>query len=231
MARYIKSFILPYLDKKNCYPYSILSPKKLRHIEFEPVTIFYGSNGSGKSTLLNIIARKLNLEMNDKGNDSQYLQSLINDSSYQIDYAFKPDDTELPEESRFIRSEEVMNAIVRQRKKNDSIKEHLKSKRPDLYRQFFESGPNGGLGVWSDDNWVYRVIERFDNGRSNGELAFEYFQNNIGMNSLTLLDEPENSMSPKYQKELAKMIEDYAHYFRCQFIIATHSHFCLQFRM
>lgn len=77
MARYIKSFIFPYLDKENCYPYSVLAPKKLRHIEFEPVTIFYGSNGSGKSTLLNLISRKLEISMKDKGNDGRFIQPVI----------------------------------------------------------------------------------------------------------------------------------------------------------
>lgn len=46
-------------------------------------------------------------------------------------------------------------------------------------------------------------------------------------NTLYLLDEPENSMSPKMQIELAKILEDYARFFGCQFVIATHSPFLL----
>ena len=42
-----------------------------------------------------------------------------------------------------------------------------------------------------------------------------------------LLDEPENSLSPRFQNELAIMISNYARFFKCQFIIATHSPFLL----
>ena len=42
-----------------------------------------------------------------------------------------------------------------------------------------------------------------------------------------MLDEPENSMSPIFQIELVKNIEDMARFCGCQFIIATHSPFLL----
>lgn len=82
MARYITSFSLPYMDKNILYPFNILAPKKLRNINFAPVTIFYGSNGCGKSTLLNIISRKLDIPMKDKGNDGRFIQPLIDKCSY-----------------------------------------------------------------------------------------------------------------------------------------------------
>jgi len=44
---------------------------------------------------------------------------------------------------------------------------------------------------------------------------------------LKILDEPENSLSPKRQMELMKFIEDSARYLGCQFIISTHSPFLL----
>ena len=44
---------------------------------------------------------------------------------------------------------------------------------------------------------------------------------------MNLLDEPENSLSPKFQIQLADMIKDMAKYCGCQFIIATHSPFML----
>ena len=40
---------------------------------------------------------------------------------------------------------------------------------------------------------------------------------------LYLLDEPENSLSPSLCAELARFIADSARFYRCQFIIATHS--------
>lgn len=62
---------------------------------------------------------------------------------------------------------------------------------------------------------------------SNGESAFRYFTDKIGENGLYLLDEPENSLSPKRQLELVKFIEDSARFMGCQFVISTHSPFLL----
>lgn len=95
MARYIKSFSLPYMDKNILYPYNILASKKLRNIGFEPITIFYGSNGSGKSTLLNIISRKLEIQMKDKGNDGRFIQPLIDKCSY-IPGEYREDHRDFP---------------------------------------------------------------------------------------------------------------------------------------
>ena len=65
---------------------------------------------------------------------------------------------------------------------------------------------------------------------SNGESAFMYFQNRIRENALYLLDEPENSLSPKRQLELIKFLEESVRFFGCQFIIATHSPFILSLK-
>ena len=75
----------------------------------------------------------------------------------------------------------------------------------------------------------YVRSELVDNVReySNGESAFMYFTEKIQENGLYLLDEPENSLSPKLQIELMKFIEDSARFFDCQFIISTHSPFLL----
>ena len=62
---------------------------------------------------------------------------------------------------------------------------------------------------------------------SNGESAFKFFTEKIKENALYLLDEPENSLSPKRQIELAQFIEEAARFYRCQFIISTHSPFLL----
>ena len=65
---------------------------------------------------------------------------------------------------------------------------------------------------------------------SNGESAFLYFTEKIGDNGLYILDEPENSLSPKRQMELMEFIEDSARFFGCQFIISTHSPFLLSMK-
>jgi len=62
---------------------------------------------------------------------------------------------------------------------------------------------------------------------SNGETALNYFESKFKNDRLYCLDEPENSLSPKMQLELVKLIEEMAHYCGCQFIIATHSPFLL----
>ena len=62
---------------------------------------------------------------------------------------------------------------------------------------------------------------------SNGETAYEYFDTKLKNDTLYCLDEPENSLSPKMQIELVKLLETLSHYCGCQFIIATHSPFIL----
>lgn len=226
MALYLKNFILPRLTTEIVYPYNIFAPKKLHNIAFTPITIFYGSNGSGKSTLLNIIARKLNIEMLDKGNDAETLQPFIDKCDYEVTAPFGKH-CDIPEYSRFIRSEEILHGIVRTRQRNECVKQHIRKANSDLYEQFFNNSESKKAYVWSSDFWIYNALEKFKELRSNGEQAFDYFQDNIFENTLILLDEPETSLSPKYQKELAKMITDYTRFFKCQFVIATHSPFIL----
>ena len=75
--------------------------------------------------------------------------------------------------------------------------------------------------------YVARRLPREVDGRSNGETAFYYFTQKIRENALYLLDEPENSLSPKLQRELAVFLADSARFFGCQLIISTHSPFLL----
>ena len=63
--------------------------------------------------------------------------------------------------------------------------------------------------------------------RSNGESALAVFSERIREDALYLLDEPENSLSPERQLELAQFLHDSARFYNCQFIIATHSPFLL----
>ena len=63
--------------------------------------------------------------------------------------------------------------------------------------------------------------------RSNGETALDFFAEMLQNDTLYLLDEPENSLSPKMQLKLKALIEEKARYCGCQFVIATHSPFLL----
>ena len=62
---------------------------------------------------------------------------------------------------------------------------------------------------------------------SNGENAFEFFMEKVQGNALYLLDEPENSLSAKWQVKLASYLEGLARFENCQFVIVTHSPFLL----
>ena len=62
---------------------------------------------------------------------------------------------------------------------------------------------------------------------SNGETALNYFESKLKNDTLYCLDEPENSLSPLLQQELADMLTEKARYCGCQLIIATHSPFLL----
>ena len=53
------------------------------------------------------------------------------------------------------------------------------------------------------------------------------YKRQLQNDTLYLLDEPENSLSPKMQLKLKSLIEEKARYCGCQFLIATHSPFLL----
>jgi len=62
---------------------------------------------------------------------------------------------------------------------------------------------------------------------SNGETSIQYLKDHLIPDSLYLLDEPEVSLSPQNQVEMAEIINEMARLLGCQFIIATHSPFML----
>lgn len=62
---------------------------------------------------------------------------------------------------------------------------------------------------------------------SNGENGFRYFVDAIQPGGLYLLDEPENSLSPEKQLQLTAFLQSMVRFYKCQFIIATHSPFIL----
>ena len=71
----------------------------------------------------------------------------------------------------------------------------------------------------NEDGGTYHAVD------SNGQHALAFYKEHFSENALYLLDEPENSLSPVYQAELASWITDCARFFGCQFVIATHSPF------
>ena len=213
------------------YPFKVLSTRGLQQLDFEPITILYGGNGSGKSTALNVIAEKIHAARD----------SLYNKTYFYPDY-LRMCETNLPydsENSRIITSDDVFHHLLTIRSRNQEIdhkKEALLKEYSDVkYSQ-----------VRFDSLADYEQFKRMNQSRrktqsqfvkdehmatiptySNGESAFRFFTEKITENRLYLLDEPENSLSPKLQVELVRFLEDSVRFFGCRFILSTHSPFLL----
>lgn len=246
---YLKAFKFPNEDlefnffmsiRRTCYdsfyPFKILSKNGFEKIDFEPITIFYGGNGSGKTTALNVIAEKTGIRRD----------SIYNKSNFFVDYVnmcdMKTHGNCIPEKSSIITSDDVFDYILNVRNLNEGID----LKREELFDEYLHSKYSEfQLKSLNDYEQLKKIndsrrksqsrfvrSELMDNVReySNGESAFKYFTDKIEENGLYLLDEPENSLSPKNQIELMKFIEEFARFMGCQFIISTHSPFLLSMK-
>ena len=214
------------------YPFKILSKHGLGRVDCEPVTIFYGGNGSGKSTALNVIAEKTGINRDSIYNKSNFYADYFSICTMELV-------TEISEKSRIITSDDVFDYMFNIRNLNEGIDQ----KREELFEEYLDSKySHFQMNSIADYEKLKKINdtrrktqsrfvrnELMDNVReySNGESAFLYFTEKIEENGLYLLDEPENSLSPKRQMELMKFIEDSARFFNCQFIISTHSPFFL----
>ncbi|MBQ9746854.1 MAG: AAA family ATPase [Clostridia bacterium] len=221
-------------DRENAYPFKIFPPKYFSRAEFEPITIFYGGNGSGKSTLLNVIACKLGLERAADFNETPLYEDYLALCSY--------DGAKAPKGSRIITSDDVFDYLLDLRAVNRGVE----ARRQELFREYegyrdpsehFQMRTMAEYEELKIRNEARkktksafvspRLASREVRTRSNGESAFYYFTEHIKENALYLLDEPENSLSPRLQWELASFLADSARFFGCQFIISTHSPFLL----
>lgn len=235
MKTYLQQFF-PCLENRHVYPYRVVYPMMLEHVDFAPITILYGNNGSGKSTLLNVLARHLGLKKMTLGNDNEYFEGYVKKCSSCID------DDGLPEESSFIRSEDIMVKIARQRKFYAEIKKEVLSDKEmskmcdyGISEEIYEKALTDPESVKAKDYSLLSRLGDFQKARlkldnseatSNGETALEFFKEHLFYESFYLLDEPENSMAPAFQQELAQHIELLAR-LDTQFVIATHSPFLL----
>lgn len=91
----------------------------------------------------------------------------------------------------------------------------------DEYKRFW------GMKKKSFTNYLTEKLGPIERGFSNGESGMMYLAEMIQQEGLYLLDEPENSMSCQFQKNLAEIITFSAKNCNSQFIIATHSPFLL----
>ncbi len=223
------------------YPFGIFPPKGLEKLTFDNVTVFYGGNGSGKSTLLNVIAEKLNLDRTTAFNDTVFMDDYLSFCSYK----FSPGVKKVPEGSAVVTSDGVFDFLLDirsynkgvDRKRNDLFSEYDGVKDPNYHFTLNSLEDYEALKrkneIKSGTRSAYaakRLGGREKETMSNGESAFSYFTEKIKENALYLLDEPENSLSASLQKELLGFLEDSARFYKCQFIIATHSPFLLSMK-
>lgn len=226
-------------EKRTCYdsfyPFKILSKNQFERVDFDRITILYGGNGSGKSTALNIIAEKIKVHRDSIYNKSNFYSRYVDMCEVNIE-------NDIPEKSRIITSDDVFDYMLNIR----NINEGIDNKREKLFEEYLDNKYNRFQMQSIDDYDKLRKVNEsrsktqskyvrhnlMDNIReySNGENAFRYFISKIEESGLYILDEPENSLSPKRQIELVKFIEEHARYLGCQFIIATHSPFILSLK-
>lgn len=245
---YLSSFQFPDIEleydfimsqKRTCYdtwyPFLILSRHQLSMLDFEPVTILYGGNGSGKSTALNVIAGALDLHRDSPYNRSAFFEDYIQLCRWETKGI-------IPKDSRIITSDDVFDFMLSLR----TINEGIDQKRSQLLQDYMDTKYShfqlksladfdhlkkvNMARTHTQSKYVRKNLKSNIREHSNGESALLYFQEKIGENALYLLDEPENSLAPEAQCKLLGFLEDSARFFKCQFIIATHSPFLLSMK-
>ncbi|WP_367925272.1 AAA family ATPase [uncultured Ruthenibacterium sp.] len=223
-------------EKHTCYdsfyPFGVLGEKELGRVVFEPVTIFYGGNGSGKTTALNVMADAVGARRQAPYNRTSFWQQYVRRCRAQGVW-------QRAENVAALTSDDVFDYMLDIR----SLNEGIDAKRDEVFGEY-QDAKYAHFQVHSLDDYDrlkqmndarrhsqsrYTREHLMDNvrTRSNGESAFWYFTEKITQNGLYFLDEPENSLSPARQKELAAFLADSARFFGCQFVLATHSPFLL----
>ncbi|MDE7323735.1 MAG: AAA family ATPase [Lachnospiraceae bacterium] len=217
------------------YPFLVLSEHQLKMLDFEPVTILYGGNGSGKTTALNVIAEKLGLTRDTLYNRSNFFGDYTKLCSFETV-------GKIPKDSRIITSDDVFDFMLNLR----CINEGIDQRREELFEEYQEAKyarfqmhsledyeqlkKVNAARRNTQSKYVRNNLQDNVREHSNGESAFLYFADKIKENGLYLLDEPENSLSPEKQQELLRFLEDSVRFFKCQFVIATHSPFLLSMK-
>ena len=229
-------------NKRTCYtsryPFGIFLSRALPPLELETITILCGGNGSGKTTILNLMGEKLGLRRGTVFNRSSFFGDFLEMCQAETAPSFRS----AKENSRVITSDDVFDYLLDLRYMNENIefrrrelleeytdaryaKFQMRSMEDiDKLRQVVDAQRHTG-SRYVRDRVMNDVVEK-----SNGESAFAFFTKEIREEGLYLLDEPENSLSPQLQRELVRFLEDSARFYRCQFVISTHSPFLLAMR-
>lgn len=238
---YLEKFTFPSKDvefeffkeiKRRCYttfyPFQVFAYHETLELDFEPITILYGGNGSGKSTALNVISEKLKLNRASVFNQSNFFEDYLDLCNYRLEEA-------VPKESSVVTSDDVFDYALNIRhmnlgidlKRSEMFNEYLDAKYASFQMKSLKDydrlkqvnqARSKTQSKYVRDNLISNIRTN-----SNGENAFKYFQEKVTENALFVLDEPENSLSPKMQLKLKNFIEESAKYFGCQIIMSTHS--------
>ena len=221
------------------YPFGLFRERSLPVFRFNDITLFYGGNGSGKSTILNIMAEKLGLQRSTAYNRSDFFDDYAELCRYSLADA-------LPPASKIITSDEVFDKVLDIRRVNEGIDSRKSNVIAEFINERTSPEPNKLRGIGDYERWksaaearskrttqsqyIRSKVMRNLQERSNGESALSHFVDMITDDSLYLLDEPENSLSPANQIQLKYFIEDCVRNHGCQFVISTHSPFLLSLR-
>lgn len=209
------------VDHPNLYPYNTLSGRFSEPLEFSSITVLYGSNGSGKSTVLNILANMLDIKGAEQYRWGQmFIDRFIKESSMQMACDERGYPRDVPENSRYIKSEDMLyevkkiqqeealkNGYLYEAHKNGENVEELREELSDPFKE----------------KLLINKLQFPQEKYSNGETSLQLFNEFLIPDGIYLLDEPEVSLSLQSQFEVSDMINELTRFFNCQFIIATHS--------
>lgn len=217
----------------NNYPLHLFPTRSFKNIDFDSITIFYGGNGSGKTTLINIISQKLNATRKSPIDKGSHFDLYVKHCTYEMSF-------EQPTEIKLITSDDVFDYLLDIR----SINANVNRQKEKLSKEYLDYKFNKNENSFDNYNELKTsyeskrktmskfVRERLGNNNiiecSNGESALMFWEREIKENSIYMLDEPENSLSAENQLKLKKFIEDSVRFYKCQFIISTHSPFLLK---
>ena len=224
----------------NIYPFNIFPDRveKMGSLSLDftsAITILYGNNGSGKTTILNLIAEYINAARHSAFNKSglfyNYLELCNGDIRERCD------------KKLMITSDDVFEHLLKERRKFDVFNnerkrynEHISQERVrfDRERVSIDFEDPESIDAYkrrcqvlnnSNSKLIVQKMGVDRKGQSNGETAIDFFTDQIQSRGLYLIDEPENSLSPKMQQALADYIKVMTQELGCQFIIASHSPF------
>ena len=224
----------------NIYPFNIFPDRveKMGSLSLDfmsPITILYGNNGSGKTTILNLIAEYINASRHSTFNKSGLFYDYLELCNGNL--------KERGQKKLMITSDDVFEHLLRERRKFDIFNserirytEHISHERLrfDRERVSIDFDDPESIDAYkrrcqvlnnSNSKLIVQKMGVDKMGQSNGETAIDFFTDQIQTRGLYLIDEPENSLSPKMQQALADYIKVMTQELDCQFIIASHSPF------